>query len=305
MRVIVTTTINPPTEAVLKFADVEGWELVVVLDKKSPPDYTVSRAHILTTEFQENFSPELSNLIGWNCIQRRNIGFLYALQMGAEIIASVDDDNIPSSVWGQNLILGNEKVKEYFCNQDAFDPLSVTNYPDIWHRGYPLELVHGRETPPFSIVEDFFSVQADFWNGDPDVDAITREIYQPNCIFTDESFPFSSNKISPFNSQNTFFLKSVFPDYFLFPFIGRMDDIWASYYLQSVGHRVVYNRASVTQLRNQHSFLKDFENEVIGYSKNLELIQALKSDSRNIKNFLPSRSFEAWQAYIEAVRNLA
>jgi hypothetical protein len=84
-----------------------------------------------------------------------------------------------------------------------------------------------------------------------------------------------------------------------------MDDIWASYYLQSVGHRVVYNRASVTQLRNQHSFLKDFENEVIGYSKNLELIQALKSDSRNIKNFLPSRSFEAWQAYIEAVRNLA
>ena len=49
----------------------------------------------MTPEKQEILYPELSNTIGWKSIQRRNIGFVYAYQNGADIVATVDDDNIP------------------------------------------------------------------------------------------------------------------------------------------------------------------------------------------------------------------
>ena len=37
-KVIVTTTINPPTEAILKYDAMPGWDLVVMGDLKTPAD---------------------------------------------------------------------------------------------------------------------------------------------------------------------------------------------------------------------------------------------------------------------------
>ena len=37
-KFIVTTTIQPPTEATKKFSQMDGWKLVVVGDKKTPHD---------------------------------------------------------------------------------------------------------------------------------------------------------------------------------------------------------------------------------------------------------------------------
>ena len=34
MNIIVTTTINKPTKAILKFANLKSWHLIVVADKK-------------------------------------------------------------------------------------------------------------------------------------------------------------------------------------------------------------------------------------------------------------------------------
>jgi hypothetical protein len=44
------------------------------------------------------------------------------------------------------------------------------------------------------------------------------------------------NRPSPFDSQNTFFTGAMIKDYFLYPHVGRMDDIWASYYVQAKGY---------------------------------------------------------------------
>jgi hypothetical protein len=38
----------------------------------------------------------------------------------------------------------------------------------------------------------------------------------------------------------------------MFPHVGRMDDIWASYYLQAKGYRGVWSKVSVYQQRNIH-----------------------------------------------------
>ena len=42
-KVIVTTTINPPTRAVESFQSMEDWELVVVGDLKTPSPYRLRR----------------------------------------------------------------------------------------------------------------------------------------------------------------------------------------------------------------------------------------------------------------------
>ncbi len=38
-------------------------------------------------------------------------------------------------------------------------------------------------------------MQADFWNGDPDIDAICRMEHAPECKFDDSYFPLACNKL--------------------------------------------------------------------------------------------------------------
>src|SRR5580704_17558783 len=121
-KVIVTTTINPPTEAIEKFDAMSDWSLIVIGDQKTPKNYKLKRGVYLGPGEQEKYDKDLSDAIGWNCIQRRNIGFLIAYDLGAEVIATVDDDNIPLPGWGADLMLGSE-VETHFYETDlpAFD----------------------------------------------------------------------------------------------------------------------------------------------------------------------------------------
>ena len=131
-------------------------------------------------------------------------------------------------------------------------------------------------------------MQASFWNGDPDVDAIARFVFAPKCNFKKKYFPFFQIKISPFNSQNTFITRKIVEDYFLFPHIGRMDDIWAAYYITSKKYKVYFILSQqFFKKRNVHNYLTDFKNELLGYKNNVELIDSLYKNSDNIEKYLP------------------
>jgi hypothetical protein len=297
-KFIVCTSINKPTLAVKKFDLMKDWNLVIVGDKKTPKNYKLKNGVYLSPKKQEKIDKKLSDLIGWNCIQRRNFGILYAWKNGADIVAVVDDDNIPYKNWGKNLLINNKtKVNFYKTNALAFDPISVTNHKNLWHRGFPIQILDRRNNvkKQQKIIKP--DIQADFWNGDPDIDAICRMEHHPICKFKDKYFPLASNKVSPFNSQNTFISKKVLPHYFLFPHIGRMDDIWASFYVLSKGFKVVYNKASVFQKRNEHDLTKDMLKEFIGYENNLNLIKDLKKNINNINSYIPERSRLAFLRY--------
>ena len=121
--------------------------------------------------------------------------------------------------------------------------------------------------------------------------------YLPDCNFTDHYFPLTSNKISPFNSQNTFLSKKILKDYFVFPHVGRMDDIWASFYVQAKGFKVVYAKPSVYQKRNVHDLIKDMKNEYLGYENNLTLVKDLKTNPENLFKYMPEKSLEAFKLY--------
>lgn len=297
-KVIVTTTINPPTKAVEGFQSMEDWHLVVIGDRKTPPDYHLDRGVYVPPEEQEKYDKELSDAIGWNCIQRRSFGLLWAHDMGADLVAVVDDDNIPYDGWGSDLMVGRDvEVNYYDTDLPAFDPVGATNERHLWHRGYPIQLLPRRDYSRVGRETVRPDVQADFWNGDPDIDAICRMEHAPECDFDEECFPIASNRLSPFNSQNTFLRGAVLKDYFLFPHIGRMDDIWASYYVQAKGFRVVYGKASVYQERNVHDLIRDMRQEYLGYENNLRLVGDLAEDPERILWYLPSDSARAFALY--------
>ena len=65
--------------------------------------------------------------------------------MDADIIAIIDDDNIPLDNWGQNLFLNEPIIVKYFESDLVFDPIGATNYPNLWHRGFPLDQLKNRK----------------------------------------------------------------------------------------------------------------------------------------------------------------
>ncbi|MHC4581801.1 MAG: hypothetical protein ACYS14_10115, partial [Planctomycetota bacterium] len=258
----------------------------------------------VSVEEQELYDRKLSDAIGWNCIQRRSFGLLWARDMGADIVAVVDDDNIPFDDWGNDLMVGRDVEVDYYETElPAFDPIGATNESAIWHRGYPLQLVSRRDYSTCTRHTLKPDIQADFWNGEPDVDAICRMEHAPDCEFDQRCFPMASNKISPFNSQNTFISGRLLRDYFLFPHVGRMDDIWASYYVQAKGHKVVYGKPSVYQDRNEHDLVRDMKQEYLGYENNLDIVKDLAVDPETILNYLPDESIRAFNLYRKHFEN--
>lgn len=300
-KYICTTTINPATKALKKYAQKEGWTLIVAGDIKTPQNsYFDLDLIYLTPEYQKRKYPVLSDLIGWNTIERRNFAILEALNRYADLIALVDDDNIPYFCWGDDIKIGKEiEIPEYTSSLlPVFDPLSVTDYSNLWHRGFPIELLSEREYN-YKLKTIIPDIQADFWNGQPDIDAVCR-MNNPNLdvAFYLDYFPFTTNLISPFNSQNTVISREVAKDgYFLFPFIGRMSDIWIAYYITAKGYKVIYDEPTVYQERNPHNLVEDLKQEMLGYEKTLELIYALQDDPENIYKFLPLESIRAFDEY--------
>jgi len=308
MITIVLTTINHPTEATLKFCQIaqdKDFNLIIVGDTKTPHEeyHNLSRrfdrVHYLDPKLQDDLYPELSNIIGWKTIQRRNIGFVHAYRLGSDIIATVDDDNIPYDNWGDNILIGKTISADFYkTNLDFFDPLSVTNHNDLWHRGYPIELVPNKNNIEYGGKQTITPlVQADLWDGDPDIDAICRLSKKPIVKF-DTQAPYFSNKLSPFNSQNTFIHRSIMKYYCVFPFVGRMDDIWPSYIIQYYfPNSVIYNKASVYQDRNIQDLITNLEKEVIGYRFTLKML----NDMDNYIKYLPEDTQKFYSIYQQTI----
>lgn len=301
-KFIVTTTIRPPTKATLRFANMKGWKLMVVGDKKTPHHiYRDLNCVYLHPDDQELRYPELSEAIGWNTIQRRNIGLIEAFKEKAPVIATVDDDNIPYDDWGKDLYVGKEiDVDCYRSEKDVFDPLSVTNHSYLWHRGYPIEYLQDKNKVHYAgKIRRRVLVQADLWDGDPDVDAMARMTFKP-CVKFDVREPFCSSSISPFNSQNTFLSREVIPYYAVFPHVGRMDDIWGGYFLQFLfPGSVIYNRASVYQERHEQDVVTNLEREVCGYRNTLKLLHewGIKSTKNQLREQPTGTSEEVERFY--------
>mgnify|MGYP000657156352 CR=1 FL=1 len=164
----------------------------------------------------------------------------------------------------------------------------------LLHRGYPIEYVPTRHKVEYKgKIKRKVLVQADLWDGDPDIDAICRLSKKPIVKFKHFE-PFTTYQLTPFNSQNTFLHRSVLKYYSVFPYTGRMDDIWGAYVMQyHFPNSVLFNKATVYQARNPQDLVKNLENEVIGYRNTLNLLNNLK----DYMSLLPEKTVEYFNIY--------
>jgi hypothetical protein len=267
-KFLVTTTINPPTEAVRKLANMPGWTNVTVGDKKSPHPWHQDGVTYLGVTEQEVLPYETVKLLPFNLPARAMLGFLYAMEHGATLITQVDDDNIPYEHFDIPAFHGTHahitekgfvNIYKYFT--DTF----------IWPRGYPLNRILETHLPAEHEGESTVGVWQHLADNDTDVDAIYR-LTRGDVVTLKQREPIvlSEGAVCPFNCQSTTFEKSAFPLLYLPVYISpRESDIVRSLITQPIlwraGKTLGFTSPTVTQERNPHDYQKDFAAELLIY----------------------------------------
>lgn len=277
---IVITTINDKTRAISEFEGKEGWHLVIVGDKKSKPIESSPNLTFLSVNDQQKLGFSIASNLPYNHYARKNIGYLYAIREGADVIYDTDDDNIPYPHWG---------LESFECGNLIQSENAIVNiyshFSDelIWPRGFPLALINQRE----KLNTDTTSpMKVGIWQGladlDPDVDAIYRLVFNKPVKFKrKEPVVLPPGKYCPFNSQNTFWSKEAFPYLYLpattsFRFTDILRGFIAQRLLWESGMHLGFHEATVYQERNIHDLMKDFKDEVECYLKTSEVINVLQ-----------------------------
>ncbi len=338
---LVTTTINVPHVLRLYRKYGPDVQFFVIGDRKTPHAEvddlcrSIGKATYYSPELQSELGYACSKLIGWDCVQRRNIGFLEALKWGADMIVTVDDDNIPMDrayfyrFWGL--------LNKPFSGLSAVAPLGEGGWfnagelldPPVSHRGFPLEKERtdalGAVDPyqQFThVVDAQIGVAAGLWMGDPDISALERGQDAPLVRGISEvgraGVATSPGTWTVFNSQNTAFRRELTPAMMMWPGVGRYDDICASLVCQRLMRErdlhTHFGQPFVYQQRNAHDWLRDLEQEMWGMQHILELadaiglgkvvpgpsvIENLREVYRRLPAFVPSIVKECGQAWLE------
>lgn len=294
-KYIIITSITKPTQAIKKYAGLSDWQVIVVGDKKTPNNWRYKNVIYLSPEKQKKISYQIVKLLPWNHYCRKMIGYLYAIEMGAEIIYDTDDDNIPKRDWAILKFSGKFRItppQVGFINIYRF-----FTKQKIWPRGYPLDLINekGRK-----IKLTVGKARIGIWQGladkDPDVDAIYRLVDNHPCNFNSHA-PIVLNRgtVCPSNSQNTAFHKELFPLLYLPAFVTfRFTDILRGLVSQPImwpaGYRLGFSKSTVTQQRNIHDFFKDFESELPMYLNAKKIVDlttlSIKNNHSIVQNLI-------------------
>ena len=293
-KFIIITSIFPPTEAVKKFAKISEWQLIVVGDKKTPLNWKLKNVIYLSPDKQLKLFPKIAKSLPWNSYSRKNLGYLYAIKQGADIIADTDDDNIPYKNWGKNLTF--EGQFDTVDNKGFVNAYKYFTNELIWPRGYPLDKILENIERKIVPKKQKVGVWQFLADSDPDVDAIYRLTINKMVKFMkNKPIVLEKNTICPFNTQNTIVTKELFPLLFLPPFVSiRFVDILKGLVAQPLmwqsGFKLGFGQATVIQRRNPHNYLKDFELEIPMYlsSEKVVLItdKALKFKDKLTKNLM-------------------
>ncbi len=283
-KAIVITSIFPPGPSIRKWALLQDWGVIVAGDKKTPLNWSCDKVIYLSVEDQLTLDFRIARLLPWNHYSRKLLGYLLAIQKGAELIVDSDDDNMPKENWSVPQFDGNHLMSA--GNLGFMNVYSYFTEQNIWPRGFPLNRVRDPNSRLTKSHLRMNSVNVGVWqglaDGDPDVDAIYRMTVNAPCFFNNKSpVVFNSGTICPFNSQNTSFIKPVFPLLYLPSSVSfRATDIVrglvAQPILWSAGFNLGFTAATVTQERNIHDNLSDFESEIPIYINSEKIIDTVE-----------------------------
>eukprot|EP00922_Rhytidocystis_sp_ex-Travisia-forbesii_P034505 GHVS01051220.1.p1 GENE.GHVS01051220.1~~GHVS01051220.1.p1 ORF type:complete len:500 (+),score=48.37 GHVS01051220.1:202-1701(+) len=323
----VVTTIFPPSPAVRLQARLPSWCLVVVGDIKGPATYDIEGEEVVFLDYnKQNAMAErgmsIVRELPWNSFGRKNVGYLYAIQRGAQQLWDFDDDNAlfhsnrssNTSILSISEQLEGSKpipVRQVNHSSTVLNPYPIMGAPHLpcWPRGYPLDRIKDPRpttTTDTSVPASSVGIVQSLADHDPDVDALYRLILP--LPFRFELPPQSSSSLllvppssfAPLNSQATLFVQPALWTLFLPVSVpGRVSDIWRGYVAQRLLKEVdpplnvLFSPPLVQQFRNPHNFLGDMRAEDDLYHKVGRLV-AFLSSWRPQADSLEGRMEELW-----------
>jgi hypothetical protein len=287
----IITTIHPCSTGIERFLRLGGREVVVVADRKTPAYKETEGLEFLSVQRQQGLGFRLGAILPFDHYCRKNLGYLWAMTQGAETIYDTDDDNLPYDDWA---------FPEFVCELRCDGMGQFVNMyryfttESIWPRGFPLNRLQDEEPVLATTGEQLgVGVWQGLADGDPDVDAIFRLIYNRDTKF-DRRVPavLPRGRYCPFNSQNTLWSREAFGYLYLPVTVSfRFTDILRGYLAQrglwEHGLHLGFTRATVWQERNAHDLMRDFRDEVECYlnvERIVEILERLTLGIEPLKN---------------------
>ncbi len=273
-----------------RYGRLEDVEVFVIPDRKTPASayetcerLSLSGLKITMPSVQEQdcYLKRLglgAAFVPYDSDNRRNLGFLMALERRSDFLISIDDDNycLPDEdCFAEHARVVGEAATEtvssassgFFnvCNLLQFDK-AITVYP----RGYPYFARHKVCTTENRQAKADVMINAGLWLNDPDVDAITWLGLNP-CAesFKNLSVVLDRDAWSPVNSQNTALRGNLIPAYYFvrmgYPLAGanvdRYGDIFSGYFAlacaKHLGGTARFGTPIADHRRNRHDYLRD------------------------------------------------
>jgi hypothetical protein len=285
-KCIVITSINSPNSALRAFAEgsrEHGYRFIVIGDTKSPADFELTDCEYYSVPRQLETGLSYAQVCPTRHYARKNIGYLIAARSGVQIIRDTDDDNLPrDGFWD---VLPRETNTPTAENSGWLNVYRYFSDSLIWPRGLPLNHIQDKVTE-FSALptkKTDCPIQQGLADVNPDVDAIYRLILPlPQDFRKDRRVTLSKGAWCPFNSQNTTWFVEAFPLLYLPAYCSfRMTDIWRSFVAQRIGWEngwsILFHEPTVWQERNEHDLMKDFIDEIPGYTNNNLIKKELES----------------------------
>jgi len=273
-----------------RYGHLEQVQIILIPDRKTPAtawsiceELSSEGLHCLCPriEEQEKFLKRIGldpGMILYDSDNRRNVGYLMALEAGSDFLISIDDDNYcleASDYFAEHAIVianpGEHKVADSATGYlNICDLLTWTTAVKPYPRGFPYAARHKDENWQIKSRQEDVSINAGLWLLDPDVDAITWLVSSPKVKgFSVDSLVLGRNSWSPVNTQNTALRREVIPSYYFirmgYPISGttidRYGDIFSGYFAQAcvkhMGGAVRFGTPIVDHRRNSHSYMKD------------------------------------------------
>ncbi|HEY3964472.1 MAG TPA: hypothetical protein VGM05_07920 [Planctomycetaceae bacterium] len=313
---IVCTTIFPPTfldgylDAIRRNHHEDFVTIYIIGDRKTPPSVWQAAEQARRTGFlvecptldeQEHFLTRIGvpeAFVPYNSDNRRNIGFLLALERGCDVLVSIDDDNfcLPEGdfIAEHHAVGGVGREKQVQSSDGWFNICSLLcgpKDPPVFPRGFPYAAQ--RTIRKVDFVDPAhpipIAMNAGLWLDEPDVDAIYRLCRGAKITgFEGASVLLGPDVWSPVNTQNTALTRDAALTYYYvrmgFPLRGltidRFGDILSGYLSQKcvkhLGHAVRVGTPVLDHRRTPHNLFKDLYHEMAGIVLIEELIPWLR-----------------------------
>ena len=290
-KCVIITTINKPTETILKHITNTEYDVIIVGDNKTPDDYKNLNCIFLDIPSQKKLFPELSELLPYNHYCRKNLGYLYAIKKGYKIIYETDDDNIPYDNFDNILQYNNIQMITEQNNVWINIFKYFTNNAYIWPRGFPLSIIKNNPNYLIQDTDKIPSIINGLVENDPDVDALFRIIcnHQDSIHWDKNKSVLIDNKnVCVFNTQNTFWLNSelfislLIPCSVSFRYCDILRGIINNIILKKTNNYMMYSSPNVIQNRNEHNLTSDFKSEYEMYIHNETILNFIENDLGNI-----------------------